>query len=161
MYEHHCIRQLPPAARKLRKAAAYLVQHSMVVQWALELHGFQDVSIKVIAPFFTSCTSRSPYSMPCLKPTEGFFPGPSWSMACQCQAHEHLCVCSAWMGHNCIASEQHAVSQAEAVCCLQVQSSHLAKPFSAKSGAEEDVGDLFKSPSPVLANVRFTINLSL
>lgn len=48
MYEHHCIRQLPPAARKLRKAAAYLVQHSMVVQWALELHGFQDVSIKVL-----------------------------------------------------------------------------------------------------------------
>ena len=45
--------------------------------------------------------------------------------------------------------------------CLQVQSSHLAKPFSDKAGAEEDAGDLFKSPSPVLANVRFTINLSL
>lgn len=47
------------------------------------------------------------------------------------------------------------------MCCLQVQSSHLAKPFSEKGGTEEDAGDLFKPPSPVLANVRFTINLSL
>ena len=52
-------------------------------------------------------------------------------------------------------------SEQVVVSCLQVQSSHLAKPFTAKLGAEEDAGDLFKSPSPVLANVRFTINLSL
>ena len=81
MYEHHCIRQLPPAARKLRDAAAYLVQHSMVVQWALELHGFQDVSIKVCA-LTCLCRAYGKYGVWCW--SERLW---SWWLSCFLEMH--------------------------------------------------------------------------
>ena len=63
-YEHHCIAQLPPAARQLRDAAAYMVANSLVVQWALEVYGFREVSIKARARRMSSSS-----------PAEGFVSG--------------------------------------------------------------------------------------
>ncbi len=54
-YEHHCIERLPARARRLRDAAVYMVANSLVLQWALEIYGFRDVSIKARAP--ASCCS--------------------------------------------------------------------------------------------------------
>ena len=48
-YEHHCIERLPAHARGLRDAAVYMVANSLVLQWALEIYGFREVSIKARA----------------------------------------------------------------------------------------------------------------
>ena len=47
VYEHHCVEQLPGPTRRLRDGALYMANNIEAVQWALELYGFKDVTIKV------------------------------------------------------------------------------------------------------------------
>ena len=47
MYEHHCQRQLPADAQKLRSAATYIIANQEAVQWGLEGCGFRDVQVSI------------------------------------------------------------------------------------------------------------------
>ncbi|CAL5229386.1 g12700 [Coccomyxa viridis] len=49
VYEHHCVEQLPGPTTRLRDGALYMANNIEAVQWALELYGFKDVTIKVAA----------------------------------------------------------------------------------------------------------------
>ena len=122
--------QLPGATRRLRDGALFMVNNIEAVQWALELYGFKDVSIKV-----SHLQVFIPISM------------------------FRVCGSDSRPFGYCVAV-RGPMSPSQA-CGVQVAASQQTKRAAEVPPGDEQLEELFKTPTPLLCNVAFSINLSL